>query len=72
MEKLDKEIPRNLKVKLSTKSNGWITISPSEAQAEPINLSKVKAEIMRQCPMTSLLDVLKETDLRTLPVYIHN
>lgn len=29
-----------------------------------MNLSKVKAEIMRQWPMTSLLDVLKEADLR--------
>lgn len=64
LEKLDKGIPRNPKVKLSTKSNGWITLSPSEAQEEPMNLSKIKAEIMRQWPMTSLLDVLKEADLR--------
>lgn len=64
LEKLDKGMPKNPKVRLSTKSNGWITLSPSEPQEEPMNLSKVKAEIMRQWPMTSLLDVLKEADLR--------
>lgn len=62
--KLDNDMPKNSKVRLSTKSNGWITLSPSEAQDEPMNLSKIKAEIMRQWPMTNLLDVLKEADLR--------
>jgi hypothetical protein len=62
--KLDEGMPSNPKVRLSGKNNGWITLSPFEAQAEPINLIKLKAEIMRQWPMTSLLDVLKESDIR--------
>ena len=62
--KLDSGMPTNSKVRLSGKNNGYITLSPSEAQAEPMNLIKLKAEIMRQWPMTSLLDILKESDLR--------
>lgn len=61
---LDICMPKNQKIHLSNKSNGWITVSPSEAQPEPVNLIKLKAEIMRQWPMTSLLDILKESDLR--------
>jgi len=64
LTKLDKGMPKNSKVSLSTKSNGWITLSPSEAQNEPMNLVKIKAELMRHWPMTNLLDVLKEADLR--------
>jgi len=64
LSKLDNGMPKNSKVHLSNKSNGWITLSPSEAQTEPKNLSKLKAEIMRQWPMINLLDILKESDLR--------
>jgi hypothetical protein len=39
-------------------------VSPLEPQAEPINLSRIKTEIMRRWSMTSLMDILKETDLR--------
>jgi TnpA family transposase len=66
LTKLDNGMPKNSKVRISNKnSKGWITLSPSEAQDEPINLSKIKAEIMKHWPMTNLLDVLKEADLRT-------
>jgi TnpA family transposase len=64
LTKLDAGMPKNAKVRLSDKGNGWITLSPSDPQAEPMNLTKLKAEIMRQWPMTNLLDVLKESDLR--------
>ena len=64
LSKLDNGMPKNPKVKLSNKKGGWITLSPFEAQEEPVNLNKLKAEIMRQWPMTSLLDILKESDLR--------
>lgn len=47
LTKLDNGMPKNSKVSLSNKSNGWITLSPSEAQDEPMNLSKIKAELMR-------------------------
>lgn len=65
LTKLDSGMPKNNKVSLSMKNNkGWITVSPSDPQPEPINLFKLKAEIMRQWPMTNLLDILKESDLR--------
>ncbi len=64
LSKLDVGMPRNSKVRFTDRGNGWITISPSEPQQESMNLSKLKAEIMRHWPMTNLLDVLKETDLR--------
>jgi TnpA family transposase len=52
LEQLDEHMPHNRKVKLLDKKNGWIKVSPLSAQPEPVNL------------LTSLLDVLKETDLR--------
>ncbi len=64
LSKLDKGMPKNTKIHLSNKSNGGITLSPSDAQAEPENLTKLKTEIMRQWPMLNLLDILKESDLR--------
>ncbi len=64
LSKLDTSMPKNPKVHLSNKGGGWITLSPSEAQDEPVNLLKLKAEIIRQWPMTNLLDILKECDLR--------
>ena len=35
-----------------------------DAQPEPLNLLTLKAELSRRWPMTSLLDMLKETDFR--------
>ncbi|WP_088225402.1 Tn3 family transposase [Desulfosporosinus sp. FKB] len=64
LERLDVGIPKNPKVRIIEKGNGWITLSPLEPQAEPANLNRIKAELLRRWPMTSLLDVLKETDLR--------
>ena len=64
LERLDTGIPKNARVQITNKRNGWITLSPLEPQAEPMNLTRVKAEMMRRWPMTSLLDILKETDLR--------
>lgn len=64
LSKLDIGMPVNPKVRLTDRGNGWITISPSDAQPEPVNLTKLKAELMRYWPMTNLLDVLKEADLR--------
>jgi len=62
---LDEQMPANPKVKILRKKNGGrISISPFEAQAEPENLVKLKQEVNLRWPGTSLLDVLKETDLR--------
>ncbi|WP_336788492.1 Tn3 family transposase [Paenibacillus sp. MMO-177] len=64
LEKLDTGLQKNPKVRITEKGNGWISLSPLEPQAEPVNLSRIKSEILRRWPMTSLLDILKEADLR--------
>ena len=64
LESLDAGMPTNAWVKILPKANGWISLSPLEPQPEPPNLGRLKAEVGRRWPMTSLLDILKETDLR--------
>ena len=65
LSRLDINMPKNEKVNITERgNNSWITITPSAPQPEPKNISKIKAEIMRYWPMTNLLDILKETDLR--------
>ena len=61
---LDKLMPHNNSVKILTKNNGWIKLSPFDALPEPANLIHLKAEIEQRWSMTSLLDMLKETDLQ--------
>jgi len=64
LTKLDQGLPKNPAVKITNKNNGWISLSPLKAQSEPLNLARLKSEIVQRWPMTSLLDILKETDLR--------
>ena len=62
---LNAAMPRNLKVKIGERNGkGWIALSPLEALAEPTTLSQLKAEVKERWGWTSLLDILKETDLR--------
>jgi len=53
-------------VKISRKRNkeAWITVTPFDPQPDPPNLTAIKAETLATWPMTSLLDMLKEADLR--------
>ncbi|MEO8409188.1 MAG: DUF4158 domain-containing protein, partial [Propionivibrio sp.] len=60
----DTGLKKNPYVRLSSKSGGWITLTPLEAQPDPPNLTALKAELNAIWPMTSLLDMVKETDLR--------
>lgn len=60
----DAGLNSNPYVRLSAKGGSWITLSPLDAQPDPPNLSALKAELNRIWPMTSLLDMVKETDLR--------
>jgi len=57
-------LARNSRVRINEKAGGWISVTPLIAQPEPTNLAALKAEITEAWPMTSLLDMLKETDLR--------
>ncbi len=65
LEKLDKGMPRNKGVTIGGKGNKClIRLSPFDAAPDPINLRHLKGEINRLWHKTSLLDILKETDLR--------
>ncbi len=61
---LDAGLPDNRLVRITGKRGGSITVTPFEPQPEPPNLSALKAAITATWPMTNLLDMLKETDLR--------
>ncbi|WP_445207588.1 Tn3 family transposase [Bacillus cereus] len=63
LDKLDKGLKNNSHVRILSKGNGWISVSPLQAQPEPVNLNLVKSAIMGRWPMTNLLDILKEADL---------
>jgi TnpA family transposase len=52
-------------VKVMTTRGGWIQVSPFEPWREPPNLTRLKHDVARRWPMTGLLDILKETALRT-------
>jgi len=63
---LNTGFPKNKKVNIAPSIGGKsrIVLSPLEAQPEPSNLEKVKGELFKRWQSTSLLDVLKEADLR--------
>ncbi|MCP4257475.1 MAG: Tn3 family transposase, partial [Planctomycetes bacterium] len=64
LKALDENVPGNPDVSILKKKKGWIKVSPLDAQREPKNLLRLKAEINRRWQTVSLLDVLKEVDLR--------
>jgi TnpA family transposase len=61
---LDRSMPENTHVRILDKKGGLIKLLPQGSQTEPTNLVALKTDITRRWPMISLLDVLKETDLR--------
>jgi TnpA family transposase len=62
---LDANVPKNSAITLRPTGTKRIKLSPLEPQAEPVNLARLKTDIAQRWSMTSLLDVLKETDLLT-------
>ncbi|MBD2200925.1 Tn3 family transposase [Calothrix parietina] len=64
LSQLESGLPKNKYVKIKNQGKSKICVSPLKPQSEPINLYRLKTEINRRWPKTSLLDVLKETDLR--------
>ncbi|HSH82141.1 MAG TPA: Tn3 family transposase, partial [Herpetosiphonaceae bacterium] len=64
LEALHRELPRNRHVQILSKANGWIKLSPLDPLPEPVNLARLKSMIGLRWPTTSLLDILKETDLQ--------
>jgi TnpA family transposase len=61
---LNKSIPDNKQVRLLANSKNHICLSPLAEQTEPMNINRLKGQIQATWPMTSLLDILKEADLR--------
>ena len=63
---LDATLPANTKVKILTSKKGKsrLSITPLEKQSEPPNLLHLTAALVERWPMTNLLDILKETELR--------
>jgi len=63
---LDSGMPANrlVRIRRKRKKDGWITVTPFEPLPEPANLIAIKGEIGATWPMTGLLDMLKEADLR--------
>ncbi len=63
---LDTGVARNRGVRIDRKrgKDAWITVTPFDPLPEAPNLTAVKAETVATWPMTSLLDMLKEADLR--------
>jgi len=61
---LDAGLPYNPWVQISPKGGGKITVTPLVPQPEPVNLTALKGELTTTWPMTSLLDIIKEADLR--------
>ena len=64
LDALDGGLKKNPYVRIGPKGGGWITLTPLDAQPDPPNLTRFKAELNTTWPMTSLLDMVKETDLR--------
>jgi TnpA family transposase len=64
LQRLDAGMPHNPGVKILQRPQGWIQVAKMARQPDPPHLAGLKAEITRRWPLTGLLDVLKETDLR--------
>lgn len=64
LEHLNNTLPDNAYVSLRTKGKNRICLSPLQPQPEPEQLRHLKREIFNRWPMTNLLDILKETELR--------
>jgi TnpA family transposase len=61
---LDADVPTNPQVRILRQGQGRIVVTPLPAQPEPPNLAHLKAELAQRWPATSLLDMLKEVELR--------
>lgn len=65
LEMLNENLKSNPKVKILQTKGGRISLSPSQPQNEPQNIIAMKKDLMQRWPMTGLIDMLKETELRT-------
>lgn len=65
LEMLNNSVPNNPAVSIIRKNNkGRIVLSPLDAQSEPTHLERLKLDISDRWGAVSLLDILKEAELR--------
>ena len=65
LDTFDRNLPANGDVALKSRGDkSRISLKPLKAQDDPAMLAALKDELALRWPMTSLLDVLKEVDLR--------
>jgi len=64
LAQFDQGLPRNPDVRITRKRGGWISLTPLLPRPSPLNIEALKAEVTETWPLTSLLDIAKETDLR--------
>ncbi len=64
LAELNRTVLCNPKLRLKSRRRHPISLTPLDPQPEPPNLDAVRGELGRRWPMTGLLDMLKEADLR--------
>ncbi len=64
LERLDRGMPKNHAVQISSKKGGSIHLTPFTPLPEPPLLATLKGALLERWSVISLLDMLKETDLR--------
>ncbi len=57
-------LPRNPDIRIAAKGGGWIRLSPPQPKPPPASIEALKAAVAAKWPMTGLLDMVQETDLR--------
>lgn len=65
LDELDSAVPELEWLEITDRASGAITLSKYEAAPEPRNLRRIKAEVQRRWGTVALIDILKETVLRT-------
>ncbi|PZS39858.1 MAG: Tn3 family transposase, partial [Pseudonocardiales bacterium] len=65
LDELNTAVPTLEWLDISDRALGAITLSKYEAAPEPRNLRRIKAEVQRRWGTVALIDILKETVLRT-------
>lgn len=61
---LNRNLPGNPRVVLRTTGKNRVGLTPLDAQPDPMNLQRLKAEVFKRWSSTGLLDVFKEADIR--------
>lgn len=64
LSQFDTSIKENPHIELLSRGGGWIKLSPLKKLSEPRQLRRLKQQVKRQWWMTTLLDVIKEADMR--------